>query len=127
MRPLWPVAIAPSGHQITDLAQAIKNDLPNEACKVGRYESDAFLILLPGVESAAARECLLRCHERFVLQPVMHEHLPLRAGFSAGIVEYPRDGLSEDELIQCLDLTIFLTRYEGGNRILSYSDVRNSF
>jgi len=108
------------------LADILKARLPNAACAVGRYESDSFLLLLPGVELDHARECITICHETFVGNPVIQQGMTLQAGFSAGLVDFPADAQSESELIQCLDLTMFLTRHEGGNRILSYDDARKN-
>lgn len=111
---------------IQALATHLKNSLPSPGCSLGRYESDAFLLLLPDIALERSREWITQCHQTFVSQPVMHEGTPLSASFSAGLAFYPKDGASESELIQCLDLTLFLARHEGGNRILAYDDARNS-
>lgn len=109
---------------IQSLARLIREKIPANA-SVGRYEFDEFLVILPGVPLAQAHEWVDGWRAEFAARPVIWENIRLEAGFSAGLVVYPQHGEAEQELIQCLDLSLFIAKHDGGNRIVTYEQAKN--
>lgn len=109
---------------IQALAKLIREKIPANA-SVGRYESDEFLVILPIVPMGQAREWIESWRVEFAAHPIMHEGIPIEASFSAGIAVFPQHGQAEQELIQCLDLSLFIAKHDGGDRIVTYEQAKS--
>lgn len=106
---------------IQALARVLKRHLPKDAC-VGRFESDEFLVLLPETPDDKVRSLVERWRDSFRKSPPQWAGQSIAATFSAGTVDFPRHGKSLASLIECLDLTIFIGKDDGGNRLVFYDE-----
>jgi len=109
---------------IQTLARLILDNIPANA-SVGRYESDEFLVILPVVPMDQAQAWIDSWRAEFSAQPLRPDNKQVEASFSAGIAVFPQHGESEHELIQCLDLSLFIAKHDGGNRIVTYEQAKN--
>lgn len=109
---------------IQALAKLIREKIPANA-SVGRYESDEFLVILPVVPIDQAREWIESWRPEFVANPIISEGVPCEASFSAGIVVFPKHGQTEHDLVQCLDLSLFIAKHDGGDRVVTYEQAKN--
>ena len=115
----------PAGDAVIQaLAKLLKARLPANAT-VGRYESDEFLVILPAHSMEQAGPWVDACRAEFSAQTVPYETHALAVSISGGIAVFPHHGQTESELIQCLDLSLFIAKHDGGDRIITYEQAKN--
>jgi diguanylate cyclase (GGDEF)-like protein len=81
-----------------------------EGDHVGRYGGDEFLVILPGVDTAAARDIAGRLHFEASTARVTFEGAELPLLLSAGMAVYPVDGATRQELITVADNEMYVVK-----------------
>ncbi|HYF77092.1 MAG TPA: sensor domain-containing diguanylate cyclase [Symbiobacteriaceae bacterium] len=114
------------GHPTGDVVLEQLARLLRESCRaddqVFRYGGEEFTIILPGTTDADA----LRVAERIRERVAQHSFLT-RSGrrldwpvtVSIGVASYPRDGLSEVDLLIAADRAMYAAKARGRNRVVS--------
>lgn len=87
----------------------------------GRFGGDEFMIVFEGVESEKALRQILGAMNRRI-QWAFNEVEGLTITTSIGIVKYPEDGLSYDELFQKADKSLYIAKAKGKNRYIIYDE-----
>ncbi len=92
-----------------------------EADVIGRMGGDEFAVLLPGVELgqavAVAERLLAALKERVLLVGGR----PLRPTASCGLALFPQHGVTADELLAAADLSLYIAKWQGGDRVQVFS------
>ncbi len=88
--------------------------LADVAC---RYGGEEFLLLLPGMELAAAREKAEHWRRSFAQARIAFGEFSLQATLSIGIASYPGHGTSAQALIRSADQALYRAKTEGRNRV----------
>jgi diguanylate cyclase (GGDEF)-like protein len=109
---------------IQTLANLIRENIPANA-SVGRYESDEFLVILPLVPIDQAQAWVESWRAEFAAQPLHIDSTQVDVSFSAGIALFPQHGETDEALIQCLDLSLFIAKHDGGDRIVTYEQAKS--
>jgi diguanylate cyclase (GGDEF)-like protein len=109
---------------IQAMAKMLREKIPANA-SVGRYGSDEFLVILPAASMSQVREWIDHWRTEFSQQAIMSKDVRLEASFSAGIVVFPQHGQTEHDLVQCLDLSLFIAKHDGGDRVVTYEQAKN--
>jgi diguanylate cyclase (GGDEF)-like protein len=109
---------------IQTLAKLIREHIPANA-SVGRYESDEFLVILPLVLIDQAQVWVESWRAEFAAQPIYTVNQQVDVSFSAGIAVFPDHGETDEALIQCLNLSLFIAKHDGGDRIVTYEQAKN--
>ena len=91
------------------------------ACRLG---SDEFVLLLPGMDQAGARQLADQVLTVF-RQPFAVAGHSLRATVSIGIALYPHDGASFTDLLKNADAALHRAKQEGRNTCLFYAREMN--
>ncbi len=105
------------GHLVGDdvLRELAKdlNDRLRKTDRAGRYGGEEFLLILPDTPKDGAHRVLaeLRMHISRPRQPLPHFTA------SAGVAEYPRDGVTLTALIETADLRLYQAKHGGRNRV----------
>ena len=112
------------GHQAGDqvlvaLGALLRDDMCAEdvAC---RYGGEEFLVLLPHMSPAAARERAEDWRRRFAELVVHHAEAEVRATISLGVAAYPNHGHSAEELAEAAHLALYLAKHDGRNRVVVF-------
>jgi diguanylate cyclase (GGDEF)-like protein/PAS domain S-box-containing protein len=113
------------GHQagdsvLVELASLLRSQV-GESAGVSRVGGDEFCILLPDATSGAASSMsqqILDSLRSHVFDTKVGEMIDLAA--SIGLVSYPRDGSSVDELMSRVDLALYEAKARGGNQVSSF-------
>ncbi len=90
----------------------LRNVSKKEGFLAFRYGGDEFSAIFPGMEKEKAEKILTKFFEKF--KNVGKDCI---TSISAGIVEYPVDGLEVDELIHKSDLLLYKAKRKGGDRV----------
>jgi diguanylate cyclase (GGDEF)-like protein len=91
----------------------------------GRYGTDEFLVLLPGMDVDTAWQLAENCRNRFNEQRIHTDSTPLQVTLSAGVAAFPMDSLDVGSLIECVSLALFLAKHDGYNRTVRYDAGQN--
>ncbi|OGS25956.1 MAG: hypothetical protein A2297_05295, partial [Elusimicrobia bacterium RIFOXYB2_FULL_48_7] len=97
-------------------AELRKNDF------VGRYGGDEFLVLLSKVDKNMAKKIAEKIRQR-----VEKEFKTINITMSAGVAEFPTDGIKLDDLISCADEALYRAKEFGKNRVVFFKYVGLSF
>ena len=113
------------GHQAGDevlkvLAATLSNDVRTEdvAC---RYGGEEFLILLPGMPLAAARDRAEAWRAAVAALCIMHGNFPIHFTISLGVAAYPEHGKTPDDLTNCADQALYGAKHKGRNRVVVFT------
>jgi diguanylate cyclase (GGDEF)-like protein/putative nucleotidyltransferase with HDIG domain/PAS domain S-box-containing protein len=89
-----------------------------------RYGGDEFAIILPETDSNKAKVVIERMRLKWVRMP-RSESLRLENsfGFSAGIVEFPKNAEAQDSLVFLADAALYCSKRSGGNRSTLVSEI----
>jgi diguanylate cyclase (GGDEF)-like protein/putative nucleotidyltransferase with HDIG domain len=89
-----------------------------------RYGGDEFAIILPSTDSSIAKKVVDRIRDEW-LRAIKNQHTIQRSpvGFSAGIVQFPKDAETGDGLIFLADTALFRSKREGGNKSTVVSEL----
>lgn len=109
---------------IQTLANLLRKNIPANAC-VGRYGADEFLVIIPAATMSQVREWVDCWRTEFSGQSIMNKGIRVTASYSAGIVIFPLHGQAEHDLIQCLDLSLFIAKHDGGDRVVTYEQAKS--
>ena len=86
-----------------------------------RFKGDVFASVYPDcdMEAAFARaRLLLETYETLDLAPALGDS-SVRTTVSIGIAQFPGNGRSSDDLVQCAYDAMFVARNAGGNRVMT--------
>ena len=107
-------------HLLKSLGELILSMLPPDT-EAGRFESDEFMVLMPGMTLDAAYAWAEDCRQRFAALP-MPDGIPAgHATLSAGIAGYPNHGNDIEQLIECSSLALFLAKHDGYDRVVTFN------
>lgn len=109
---------------LVTLAGLMKRNLPAGAV-LGRHAADEFLLLLPDRSLDQAAALAQSWRTELARRPPVHDGKPLPVTFSAGIAAYPLHGHDKATLIQCLDLSLFLAKQDGGASVVRYDHAQD--
>jgi diguanylate cyclase (GGDEF)-like protein len=89
---------------------------------VCRHGGDEFLVLMPDMAAADARECIDRWRTEFAAAPLRHGVLEMQATLSIGVATFPDNAHSVDTMTSMADLALYFSKQNGRNRTTLYSD-----
>jgi diguanylate cyclase len=115
------------GHTVGDdairrFAKALKRVL-RETDICGRYGGEEFGILLPGTDTAAAREVIERLRRDLHENPML-EGVVVTASF--GMVELHREITSVEEWLRVVDKMLYQAKHLGRDRVVELTELTNS-
>jgi len=114
------------GHAVGDellvvIARRLRDSV-REMDTVARLGGDEFVMLLPNINRAQAIELADRLLQH-LQQPMTLDGLPdYRAQASVGMVMYPDDGVSLDELMRHADQAMYAAKRGGRNQLQAYTN-----
>jgi diguanylate cyclase (GGDEF)-like protein len=111
-----------SGDATLKAAASLLRELLPPAAGVGRLDSDEFLVVLPGMEIEAVRNWAEAVRHRFAALQIETKEGSVSATLSAGLSAFPHHGRTFEELMQSLNLALFLTRHEGYDRVITFGE-----
>lgn len=111
-----------SGDATLKAAASLLRELLPPAAGVGRLDSDEFLVVLPGMEIEAVRIWAETVRHRFATLRIETKEGCISATLSAGLSAFPHHGRTLEELMQSLNLALFLTRHEGYDRVITFGE-----
>jgi len=116
------------GHTVGDtvlkaFAMTLKLTL-RESDPAFRYGGDEFAIILPSTDSDIAKKVVDRIRAEWP-RVTKNQHALQKSpvGFSAGIVQFPKDAETGDGLIFLADTALFRSKREGGNKSTVVSEL----
>jgi len=86
-----------------------------------RYGGEEFLLLLPGMPLATARERGEQLRAAFAAQQVPFADALLQTTISLGIATFPEHGDSPDQLIRHADYALYQAKHDGRNRVVVWT------
>ncbi|GIF14247.1 sensor domain-containing diguanylate cyclase [Actinoplanes teichomyceticus] len=98
------------------LAQGIDGAV-GTAGTVARYGGEEFAVVLPGIDARAAADLAERWRQACSLVVVDTPRGPLRATFSAGVVQ-TAPGASAEDLLRHADRALYAAKEQGRNRVV---------
>lgn len=104
---------------IKALGAVVKETLPPHAI-AGHHESDQFLVMLPGMSADQARDFAETCRTTFAVRQIDSENPQLRSTLSAGVASFPQHGETEETLLECLNLALFLAKHDGYDQVVEF-------
>lgn len=111
-----------SGDAALQAAASMLRDLLPPGAGVGRLGNDEFLVVLPGRQVDTARSWVDDVRRRFSALRINGEAGDFSATLSAGLSVFPHHGSTHEELMQSLNLALFLTRHEGYDRVIAFGE-----
>lgn len=105
---------------LRDIAALIKDLSPKNAVPF-RYGGDEFLILIREKESLKIEEHVQRIRKGFSEKIIVND-LENDITVTMGIVKYPLDGKSADELFLKADIALYTAKKSGKNKYIFYND-----
>lgn len=119
------------GHHIGDLmikqlAQRL-TDIISPGDTAARLGGDEFIVELPELDNAverAERKALDLCHRLLVRisEPIWIEKQQFYISCSIGVAIYPRDGKTQQDLIQRADTAMYEAKAKGGNQVVIFHE-----
>jgi diguanylate cyclase (GGDEF)-like protein len=82
-----------------------------------RYGGEEFLLILPGMTKAGARQRAEHVRQAMAANIVSYRHHQITVTTSLGIATYPTDGRTEDALIASADSALYAAKAQGRNRV----------
>ena len=113
------------GHHIGDvylqeIAQRLKL-IAREIDFIVRLGGDEFCIIVNNItDEASVSEVAKRCLQK-INQPLMLNNHQIKPKASIGIALFPKDGISEPELLKAADTAMYLAKQTGKQRFIFYS------
>jgi diguanylate cyclase (GGDEF)-like protein len=83
-----------------------------------RYGGDEFVVVLPETEPAGAFVLAEKIRQGVGEHALTVDGLEVRTSLSIGVVVYPRDGRTVDELMIAADTTMYRSKRQGKNRVV---------
>jgi diguanylate cyclase (GGDEF)-like protein len=103
------------------LAQIIRTGL-RDVDVAARYGGDEFVALLPETDPSGAYVVAEKIRQGVSELMVEGDGQRIMASLSIGVVSYPDDGQTADELMIAADEAMYLSKGLGGNRVVGYAD-----
>ena len=83
-----------------------------------RYGGEEFMLILPGIDSATARQRIEDLQEGILSLAVTYRKQRLvMPTLSFGVAEYPEHGQNGEELLRCADAALYRAKKNGRNRV----------
>lgn len=114
------------GHQAGDevlkaLGELLRADTRTEDIPC-RYGGEEFLVLLPSMPLATARERAERWRTQLEQHDFVFGNFPLSVTASFGVSSYPNHGKTPDELTRAADTALYNAKHNGRNRVELYEE-----
>lgn len=114
------------GHQVGDrflveIASLLKR-LTRPTDIVCRYGGEEFLLILPGANTASARQRAEEIRHRCAEIIIHHEGIDLSVSISLGVATYPDHGDTADEIIIKADKALYYSKAAGRNCVTEWSE-----
>lgn len=106
----------PGGDEVLRKIALMLSERSRATDVVCRYGGEEFLLLLPNMPQAAARELAEQYRTTLEATPILFGEFSIRATSSIGIATYPDHGKSAEELIGCADQAMYRAKVNGRNR-----------
>ena len=90
-----------------------------------RYGGEEFIVALPRMPLAMARERAEHWRAAIAGSFVRHGELEIRVTLSAGIATFPEHGGDFDTLLKCADLALYAAKHQGRDQVLTYNSTLN--
>ena len=89
-------------------------------CRCG---GDEFIILLPETPRGSAVSIMQRVKKLIGQEPfpLIGENAEMPISFSAGVVSYPKDGTTAEQLLLAADTVMYQAKQSGGNQVMAGS------
>lgn len=106
---------------LKEIASRIKACL-RESDTIGRFGGDEFLVMLPGIDSAASATTIAEKIRQAICQTMIFEGKVMSVGSSIGIALYPDHGLNKVDLMINADTAMYEAKSAGRDTIKVFGD-----
>jgi diguanylate cyclase (GGDEF)-like protein len=89
-----------------------------------RYGGDEFVVLLPETDPTGAFVLAEKIRQGVAERAIGTPEMDLRASLSIGVVSYPDDGATVDDLMITADQAMYVSKRQGKNRVAAYQGLR---
>ncbi|MFZ5854813.1 MAG: GGDEF domain-containing protein [Chloroflexota bacterium] len=90
-----------------------------------RYGGDEFVVLLPETDPTGAFVLAEKIRQGVAALSFLGAGQQIRASLSIGVVTYPYDGTSADELMISADEAMYTSKRQGKNQVIDYATARS--
>jgi diguanylate cyclase (GGDEF)-like protein len=101
---------------LVEVARILESALPENAL-VGRLGGDEFVVVLPETDPTGAYVLAEKIRQGVESLDVQIPRSDIRPSLSIGVVAYPGDGRTADELIIAADAAMYRSKRGGKNRV----------
>lgn len=113
----------PAGDRvICHLADLLRRRFAAEGDVVCRYGGEEFLVVLPGIDMAAAMRLAEQLRVEFAAEVIEFGGDALRASLSAGIAGFPEHAARPGQLVRLADQALYSAKQAGRNRVVASTD-----
>jgi diguanylate cyclase (GGDEF)-like protein len=89
-----------------------------------RYGGDEFVVLLPETDPTGAFVVAEKIRQEVAELAFIGSERDVRTSLSVGVVAYPDDGQTADELMISADQAMYASKRQGKNRVIDYASAR---
>ncbi len=112
------------GHAAGDLLLSLVSErlrgCINSSDMLARMGGDEFAVIVCNNDSADSAHLIAKRILLKLSTPVSMVGQSVKVGASIGISQYPKDGLSGDEILRCADTAMYQAKYSGKGQILDF-------
>jgi len=110
-----------AGDEVIKRLAAILQENLREGELAGRYGGDEFLVLMPHTSIADAVSRAEAWCKALAQSTSYHGELALQITLSAGVTAFPEHAAEADNLIECANLALYLSKIDGRNRATRFN------
>lgn len=112
----------PAGDEVLKAVATLLKSSSRAGDIVSRVGGEEFVMLLPEMETQAARERAECWREVIEATPVQCAAGPIRITASFGVASFPENGKTADELIAAADVALYAAKKAGRNKVRHYGE-----